>query len=82
MAARIPGLTKAAARAAGLLPQLPKPVGFEPTVEEVVVEGKTDSVPVAAVGACEHGECDNPKKSNHPRVKYCEQHADPKSRKE
>lgn len=31
---------------------------------------------------CEFGDCHNPKYSDHPRVKFCEDHKDPKNRKE
>jgi len=31
---------------------------------------------------CEYPDCTNPKYSDHPRVKYCEEHRDPKNRKE
>ena len=34
------------------------------------------------VEQCEYDDCDNPKKSNHPRAKYCVTHSDPKNRKE
>lgn len=34
------------------------------------------------VGQCEHGECHNPRYSSHPRAKFCEDHRDPKNRKE
>lgn len=31
---------------------------------------------------CEYPDCTKPKYSDHPRVKYCEEHRDPKNRKE
>lgn len=48
---------------------------------EVLKEGSMTTVPQAVAG-CEFGDCDNPKYSDHPRVKFCEEHRDPKNRKE
>lgn len=81
-----PDLTMGEAAVLGLIAPPDEPEEPAESVVEVVVEGKTDSVPVHAemvtVGQCELDECDNPKYSDHPRVKYCEAHKDPKNRKE
>lgn len=54
---------------------------------EVLKEGSMTTEPAPApegttVGQCEFNNCDNPKYSDHPRVKFCEEHRDPKNRKE
>lgn len=61
---------------------LPRPEAEEVPREyvEVLKEGSMTTVPVD--NSCEHGSCDNPKYSDHPRVKFCEDHRDPKNRKE
>lgn len=48
---------------------------------EVLKPGSMTTVPADAA-ECEFGECNNPKYSDHPRVKFCEEHRDPKNRKE
>lgn len=74
-----PVLTPAQAVQLGLLP---KPVEKHkaPEVVEVLKEGTMTTEPVA--DTCTFGDCDNPKYSDHPRVKFCEGHRDPKNRKE
>lgn len=75
-----PGLTVATARASGLLPQPiiePEP---EPLLVEILPENSMTTVP--SFSGCTVEGCDNPKYSDHARVKYCEEHRDPKSRKE
>lgn len=74
-----PGLTRKVAEEMGLLPATKTEVAPEPKVE-VLKEGSMTTVP--ADNTCEHDGCDNPKYSDHPRVKYCEEHKDPKNRKE
>lgn len=74
-----PDLTKEMAAKAGLIaPFVVKKVA--PDKVEVLKEGTMTTVPVDT--ACEVEDCDNPKYSDHPRVKYCEDHKDPKNRKE
>jgi hypothetical protein len=74
-----PTLTKEQAVEAGLLP---RPVVKEkkPEVVEVLKEGSMTTEPVST--ACEFEGCDNPKYSDHARAKFCEEHRDPKNRKE
>lgn len=48
---------------------------------EVLKEGSMTTVPEDAA-TCEFGDCQNAKYSNHSRVKFCEEHRDPKNRKE
>lgn len=74
-----PGLTAKAAEGMGLLPAPKAKVVAESRVE-VLKEGSMTTIPVDTT--CEHDGCDNPKYSDHPRVKYCEDHKDPKNRKE
>lgn len=55
----------------------------QPEHVEVLKEGSMTTVPEGeTVGQCEFEGCDNPKYSNHSRVKFCETHRDPKNRKE
>lgn len=74
-----PNLTKDQAVQAGLLAA---PTKKAPVVEhvEVLREGSMQTDVVSTT--CQFGECDNPKYSDHPRVKFCEEHRDPKNRKE
>lgn len=74
-----PTLTEAQAVEAGLLPR-PKVEQKKPEVVEVLKENSMTTEPVSVT--CEFGDCDNPKYSDHPRVKFCEEHRDPKNRKE
>lgn len=76
-----PDLTKAQAIKAGLL-AAPAEVDEEPEVVEVLKENSMTTVPEASTQACEVKGCDNPKYSDSPRTKYCEEHRDPKNRKE
>lgn len=86
-----PDLTVEEAATLGLVAPPGEPEVPAESVVEVLVEGKSDSVPVESpttarelrtVEQCELADCDNPKYSDHPRVKYCEDHKDPKNRKE
>lgn len=74
-----PGLTKGQAQLLGLMPT-PKVTEAPQSRTEVLKEGSMTTVPVDTT--CGHEGCDNPKYSDHPRVKYCEDHKDPKNRKE
>jgi len=68
------------------------PADFELPPEpntEVLKEGSMTTVPLeeaegdgTVVGVCEYGDCENLKFSDSPRAKYCEEHRDPKNRKE
>lgn len=49
---------------------------FDPEEYEPGEEGDAD------LKNCEYPDCTKAKYSNHPRVKYCEDHKDPKNRKE
>lgn len=76
----VPHLTEGMAVEMGLLP---RPRGKEvpvPAQVEVLVEGSMTTVPVS--NSCGFEGCDNPKFSDSPRAKYCEEHRDPKNRKE
>lgn len=53
---------------------------IEPDRVEILREGSMETVPVS--NTCEFGSCDNPKYSDSPRTKYCDDHRDPKNRKE
>lgn len=75
-----PGLTEAQAREAGLLARAEDAKEAPASVVEILPENSMVTVPLS--NSCEFGECDNPKYSDHPRVKYCEDHKDPKNRKE
>lgn len=80
--AQNPTLTPAQAVQLGLLPKPAEGVLPEERVE-VLQEGSMTTVPeMRTVGQCEFGDCDNPKHSDHSRVKFCEDHRDPKNRKE
>lgn len=76
----IPTLTREQAVQRGLIAPPPGYKAPEPDKVEVLKEGTMTTVPVDT--SCEHEGCDNPKYSDHPRVKYCEDHKDPKNRKE
>lgn len=89
MRAAWPALTVDMAVEMGLM-EMPKgaEVPAEPKVE-VLKEGTMQTVPETRepdggtdVSVCEFGDCDNPKYSDSPRAKYCEEHKDPKNRKE
>lgn len=86
-------LTVEEAVALGLVAPPAEPEGPSESVVEILVDGKSDSVPATPeqkneileaklATLCEHGTCHNPKYSDHPRVKFCEDHKDPKNRKE
>lgn len=75
-----PSLTPAQAVAAGLL-AAPVVADEKPEIVEVLKEGSMTTVPQANA-QCEFGDCDNPKYSDSSRAKYCEDHRDPKNRKE
>lgn len=80
-----PGLTEEEAADKGLLPAPQAPAEAEPDKVEVLKEGTMTTEPVdsdTSVATCEVEGCDNPKYSDSPRTKYCEDHRDPKNRKE
>ncbi len=74
-----PGLKPWQAAEEGLIPPPELPEDPIPDEVEVLREGSMTTV---KPGTCAFPQCDKPKKSDHPRVKYCEVHADPKNRKE
>jgi hypothetical protein len=87
-----PDLTPSDAQGAGLI-AAPKEKKRAPQPKvEVLKEGTMTTEPVGedepvqepeeSVATCGYPGCDNPKKSDHPRTKYCEEHSDPKNRKE
>jgi hypothetical protein len=88
--ASVPGLTPAAARAAGLLPAAKVALGPPEPLVEVLLPGSMTTVPEEDLPAkggetveqCEFGECESPRFSSSPRAKYCTVHKDPKNRKE
>lgn len=78
-----PDVTQAQAIAAGLMAA---PAGEEVPPEpnvEILKEGSMTTVPeMRTVEQCEVEGCETPKYSDSPRTKYCEEHRDPKNRKE
>lgn len=91
-----PELTESEAIERHLLPPKPAVQAEEPSVVEVLKEGSMTTVPVEeeveeieeipledkTSDMCEFATCNNPKWSSDPRAKWCEEHRDPKSRKE
>lgn len=90
-----PNLTQEVAVELGLLPRPTPDKEPEPDKVEILKEGSmttvladetghTEGVATIAPGddGCEYEDCEEPKYSDHPRVKYCEVHKDPKNRKE
>lgn len=78
---RRPHLSPSIAVAEGLMaPPEVEEAPPEPVVE-VLPENSMTTVPVDNT-ECTFGECHNPKYSDSPRTKYCEDHKDPKNRKE
>lgn len=85
-----PNLTRKVAEEEGLIAPESKPDGPPKPKTEVLKEGTMTTVPeedvedeeVLEVSTCEYEGCDNPKYSDSPRAKWCEDHKDPKSRKE
>lgn len=77
-----PDLSQADLVKLGFMPA--PPVAEEPDERvEVLKPGSMTTVPEGeTVSQCEFGDCENPKYSNHSRVKFCEEHRDPKNRKE
>lgn len=75
-----PGLSESDLVRLGLMAAPAKEV-VAPEYVEVLKEGSMTTVPQTVAG-CEFEGCDNPKYSDHARVKYCEEHRDPKNRKE
>lgn len=80
MVAATPSLTPEMAVRLGFMAPPPGEVVVPEPIVEVLREGTLSTVPVAS--GCEFGDCDNPKYSDSPRAKYCEDHKDPKNRKE
>ena len=74
-----PDLTQADLIKLGFMPKPPEKES-PPEHIEILKEGSMTTVP--ASNSCEFTGCDNPKYSDHPRVKFCEEHRDPKNRKE
>lgn len=82
----VPDLTPEVAIEAGLMPA-PKGEKKPPKPKtEVLKDGSMTTVPVdeepEEASTCEYDGCTNPKFSDSPRAKYCEEHRDPKNRKE
>jgi hypothetical protein len=83
-----PNLTKEEAVNEGLLSGPKEKPKVRETKTEVYSEGSMTPKTVVETeagpdeGTCEYDNCHNPKYSDHPRVKYCEEHKDPKNRKE
>lgn len=82
MAGITPRLTPELAVRMGLLAPPAGEKVIPDSVVEVLREGSTTTVPEAQANACAVDGCDNPKYSDSPRAKYCEEHKDPKNRKE
>ncbi len=82
----VPSLTRKVAIEAGLLAPDPTAKEAAPSKVEVLKEGSMTTVPEeeaeVEVSTCDYDGCPNKKYSDHPRVKYCEEHKDPKNRKE
>lgn len=88
-----PNLTIDEAVGEGLLAAPPEAEKAPKPNTEVLKEGTMTTVPEdddepdkdeqkSDVGECEFKDCHNPKYSDSPRTKYCEEHKDPKNRKE
>lgn len=80
MKADFPELTIDVAVAAGLMVMPAEAEAPPEPIVEVLKEGTMTTEPVT--NTCTFGTCDNPKYSDSPRAKYCEEHKDPKNRKE
>lgn len=83
-----PNLTQDEAVEEGLLPAPQEEEKAPEPHVEVLKEGTMTTVPEEKdedepdVAECEVEGCHNPKYSDSPRTKYCEEHKDPKNRKE